>query len=365
MRIGIYLGCNSDNLENIEKQLIAWGKYLDDHELEGFGSVDTPNSIDEYYEYHTMVENNPTNPISKIHTAFRQTREYIYTRGPDVVIQIWCYPTHGPGVSMAAKSANTTSVVRFSGDHFSEFKAFSGINRGLAYCLHNLCGVIPLRVADGVITLGPYGKAEVVSRGANTNHVQILPPATGLESRFVPPDDKTHIRRKLDLPMNNQIILYVGRISTRKGIPFLLKAVDEFSDSSNKTLVLVGKGEYKSKIRNSYSREVIRVPGYVPYQDIHQYYQSADVYAHPSKYEGIPLTILEALNCEIPIVARDAGDIGYVINDIVDSPAEMATMITNRQYEFVWKNEDKFSDQFQRDTLREFLTEELTELNQR
>lgn len=355
MRIGFYLGCEPDNPENIEKQLLAWGKYLENHKVEAYGSAPIPNSVRNYYDQYKMTERNPSNPISKIYSAFRHTREYIQERDPAVVVQVWCYPTHAPGVSIAASSMGTPSVVRFSGDHFREYRAFAGIERGLAYALHNIIGRIPLRLSERVITLGPSGRKEVVNRGANSANVDILPPAAGLENRFSPPTNKKSIRRDLGLPEKNRIILYVGRLSKRKGMPFLLDVIDTLSDDGDITFILVGSGEYRDKIKEEYPRSLVRTPGKIPYQEIHKYFRSADIYVHPSEYEGIPLTILEALSCEVPVIARKAGDIAYVINTVVDTPSDMAKLISDGQSSVEWKNKKKFSSNFQKETLQRII----------
>jgi glycosyltransferase involved in cell wall biosynthesis len=350
MNIGIYLGCNYDNPENIEKQLIAWGEFLDGHHLEAFGSAKLPNSVSDSFEYYKTKRWDPENPLLKIYTALRQTYEYIQNKNPDIVIQIWCYPTHGPGVALAARSTKTPSVVRFSGDHFQEFQAFSGMEWGLAYGLHNVIGRIPLQIADKVIVLGPYGKRQVSKRGSDPKDIVILPPAAKLESRFSPPVKTESIRKDLDLPINKKIALYVGRLSKRKGMPFLLDVIDTLSDDEF-CFVLVGSGEFRDEIRNKYPQSLVRTPGKVPYQEIHRYYQSADVYIHPSKYEGIPLTTLEALSCNIPVVARNAGDIGFVIDSVVDTPRDMVQLISNGLPKVEWENSDKFSNEYQKKTL--------------
>jgi len=346
VKIGIYLGCGSDNPQNIEKELIAWGKALEGYEAELFGTAEVPDSIKEYYECYRTRPGGHENPLSKIKLAFRHTREYIGNTDPDILVQLWCYPTHGPGLTTAAKVSGTPSIVRFPGDHFKEYDAFKGADRILAYGLHNAVGRLPLRIADQIITLGPYGKSEVVSQGANERDINILPPAAGIEERFSPPTDKNYFKRKLGIPVDHRVLLYVGRLSGRKGMAFLMDVIAELETTDEVSFVLVGDGEYRQKFQRDFGGVNIITPGYVEYQDIHEYYKAADVYVHPSKYEGIPLTILEALNCGLPVVARDAGDISFIIQDVVDSPAEMASIIQNTNYSTEWRNKELFNQEY-------------------
>lgn len=355
MRVGIYLGGESDNTENIEKQLIAWSEYLSDHEVDAFGAAELPNSVQDSMKYFRTSKYINSNPIKKILTSFRNTIEYINKRDPDIVIQIWCYPTHGPGVSLAATYTKTPSIIRFSGDHFNEFESYVGINKYLAFGLDNLIGRVPLQLADSVITLGPYGRDEVIRRGADRTNVAILPPSKGQEPRFTPIANKEKLRQELGIPVDHQIALYVGRLTKRKGMPFLLQVMKEMETQDKITFVLVGAGEFEEKF--SRPNFDIQLPGYVSYQEVHKYFQSADLYVHPSKYEGIPQTILEALNCGVPVIARDAGDIKYLIDDVVVTPSQMAAKIRNENYEFVWKNKNKFTKQWQENCLQNVLVD--------
>lgn len=357
LRVGIYIGCSKDDPENIEKQLIAWGNYLEEYDVDLYGAASPPDSVKEYYNYLEMSGENSTQPLYKIFSSFKHTIQYITARNPDVVIQIWDYPSHAPGVCLAADIKNTASIVRYSGDHLAEYRFFRGLKKGLAFGLNNVLGSIPFRLADGVITLGPYGKTEIKKRISAQNSIKMIPPATGIEERFIPPKNKNQIRNDLDLPTNKQIVLYVGRITEKKGIPFLQKVIDEFSKDDEIMFVLVGDGEYASQIKKSSPPELVRFSGYVPYHNIHRYFQAANVYVHPSKYEGIPQTILEALNCDVPVVARKAGDIEYIIEDIVETPYQMAEKISNRGYELEWKNKHEFSEKVQRQKLKELLIE--------
>ncbi|WP_324666137.1 glycosyltransferase family 4 protein [Haloarcula sediminis] len=360
MKVGIYLGSLEDNPRNIEKQLISWGGYLSEFELEVFGSAPLPDAAVEDYKHVKTTKRQPKNPAGKIAAAFLDTREYIQRRDPDVVVQIWCYLTHGPGVTLAAHHSNTASVVRFSGDHFAEFRAFNGFEAILAFALHNLVGRLPLRLADEVIALGPEGKVSVIDRGASESSVTVLPPAVSAENRFCPTNDRLSVRKGLNLPTDRRVALYVGRLSDRKGMGFLEEVITGVTEDDDVLFVVVGDGEYANVFRNQFSSDVVRLPGHIPYSDIHRYYQAADLYIHPSPYEGIPLVILEALKCEVPVLARDAGDIKYLTGSTVNTPCEMVDAIVNCQYEWRWEHREKFLDDYQSQTLKRVLKHAVT-----
>ena len=60
----------------------------------------------------------------------------------------------------------------------------------------------------------------------------------------------------------------------------------------------------------------IKFMGEIPNENICELLNLADVLALPSKYEGSPTIIKEALACNLPVIATDVGDIKDVINSV-------------------------------------------------
>lgn len=119
--------------------------------------------------------------------------------------------------------------------------------------------------------------------------------------------------------------------------------------------VLAGEGPYHDEFASKFSDDLVKLAGYVPHEEIHRYYKAADVYVHPSPYEGIPLVLLEAMNCGVPAISRPAGDIGFLTPNIVETPAAMAAMILVRDWTEEWLNKEYFTTQYQERALNELV----------
>lgn len=340
--IAVYIGSEADGTKQIfGKQ--PWEQFFEPHDVEVFGSASLPASVRDYYSrYHTTART-AEDPLTKIINGYRDCREYLSDRTPDVLVQLMRTPTHGPSVAIAGWVANIPTVTRISGDLFHQYAGYGGIaNQAGAFLLNHVAGRIITQCSTKTVVLGPYGKAQLLARGAEQEDLYVVPPILREDSRFDPPDAPRIHKEALGLPTDRPVALYTGRLSQQKGMNFLSTVIKLTSRETDLLYVLAGTGSYRERFTQTFNREHVRLPGRVPYDNIHEYYKAADVYIHPSPYEGIPLSILEALHCDTPVVARDAGDISFVTPNVVDSPEQMATMILEEEYDATWLNKEHF-----------------------
>ena len=106
-------------------------------------------------------------------------------------------------------------------------------------------------------------------------------------------------------------ILFVGRFQSQKNLFYLLDRFEEFcrADFQAFILHLVGDGPQKTDLRNHAEKlgiqDKIVWHGWVDKEKLRMLYQSVDCFVNPSLYEGMPNTVLEAMACELPVVASD------------------------------------------------------------
>lgn len=107
-------------------------------------------------------------------------------------------------------------------------------------------------------------------------------------------------------------ILVVSRLTPRKGIRYLIRALAELKPAKEKTeLWIVGDGEERAVLERMAGEcgvtDIVKFFGPVPHEHLSRYYGLADVFCLPSLNEGMSNTVLEALSAGLPIVATVTG----------------------------------------------------------
>ena len=106
--------------------------------------------------------------------------------------------------------------------------------------------------------------------------------------------------------------LHVGRFAEQKNHVGMVKAFAEFHRTHpDADLTLVGSGELfdqvRDQIRSLGLEDVIHTPGQV--DNIIELYSNYDAFLLPSHYEGMPITLIEAMASGMPIIASEVGGI--------------------------------------------------------
>jgi alpha-1,6-mannosyltransferase len=123
---------------------------------------------------------------------------------------------------------------------------------------------------------------------------------------FSPAPRAPDLRRRLDLPMDRRILLYVGRLSPEKNIEMLLAAFEALHEQHPHRfhLVIVGDGPLRRVLPATRHRTgALTWRSYI--QDnaiLADYYHAADLFIHPGICETFGLVVLEAQACGLPCV---------------------------------------------------------------
>ena len=119
-------------------------------------------------------------------------------------------------------------------------------------------------------------------------------------------------------------LLFVGRLEKRKGLNYLLKAYQQVKAAlPDSRLIVVGPGtrllrKYQRQVRQHGLEDVV-FAGYVPYDQLPRYYQTADIYCSPATdCESFGIVLLEAMAMGKPVVASGIEGYAAVVDDGVD-----------------------------------------------
>jgi glycosyltransferase involved in cell wall biosynthesis len=145
----------------------------------------------------------------------------------------------------------------------------------------------------------------------------VLPNAVDLEEvdRPVSQSVRQSVLARWNITEGSAVILSVGRLESNKGFRFLVEALarERANLPSSWLWVLVGGGPEESLLRRRV-RELdlqgsARFVGKVSDQELAALYRRADLFAHPTLYEGSSQVTLEAMAHARPVVATTAGGI--------------------------------------------------------
>ena len=113
-------------------------------------------------------------------------------------------------------------------------------------------------------------------------------------------------------------ILHIGRFSEQKNHIGLVKAFKLFHDKHiNSELWLIGDGEKKAEIeKHVEDNGLVSSVKFLGLQsNVYGYLHDADIFTLPSNYEGIPMTLIEAMGTGLPIVATAVGGVPDMLDE--------------------------------------------------
>jgi glycosyltransferase involved in cell wall biosynthesis len=109
---------------------------------------------------------------------------------------------------------------------------------------------------------------------------------------------------------DDKILLYLGRLSPEKNLPFLLEAFSQIKRKEKNTiLVIVGAGPASENLigrsTNLGIKDAVIFTGPVPYEQVPAYMAAADLFLFPSTTETQGLVLVEAMAAGTPVIALD------------------------------------------------------------
>lgn len=156
----------------------------------------------------------------------------------------------------------------------------------------------------------PDARVFVVRNGADTR-------------RFYPasPTEKVSLREKLRIPPDRPMVLFCGGLIRRKGVDVLLEAWAKVQ-LAHPAAILVMRGSIGARAtfntaarineQEAFTEQLYRMKDSLPHPegvifaghgaDVESYYRAADLFVFPSRLEGLPFAVIEAMSCGLPCI---------------------------------------------------------------
>lgn len=204
----------------------------------------------------------------------------------------------------AAGCADSGTPVYYNPHGMEEFKC-SGLKR-LAYGRFRTMSRAAARKAKGLIATD----ASLISE--MSQFLEVPPTKIRLIPNSVFPQTTTlKGRRELGLSEDAILLLAAGRLEPNKGFDVLLKALSMMENATPFQLVIAGDGSRLTDLielaRVCRIEQRVKFTGALPEEDLLSLYAVADLFVHPTLYEGSSLVTLEAMRAGLPIVASNTG----------------------------------------------------------
>ena len=172
-------------------------------------------------------------------------------------------------------------------------------------------------------------------KGNDELRVRILHNAINVEQPIPISLKRQPVRELLGLPTGSRLLVVVGRLSPEKGIDVFLDAISRFSLEENCIhAIIVGDGQERERLKaqaaalnvenNVHFVGFTKTPG--------DYLIDADIVVVPSRSEGIPNAVLEAMSMGKPVVATDVGGVPEIIEDGISGylvPSEQPVLLAD------------------------------------
>ncbi|MFD2090586.1 glycosyltransferase family 4 protein [Blastococcus deserti] len=125
-------------------------------------------------------------------------------------------------------------------------------------------------------------------------------------------------RAALGLDPDQLVVMTVGRLTEQKGQRYLVEATPELATRfPGLSVVVLGEGHLRDDLVRRAADlgvgDAVRLPGHR--SDARLLIDAADVFVFPSRHEGMPLAVLEAMQAGLPVVATDVLGTAEVVAD--------------------------------------------------
>ncbi len=119
-------------------------------------------------------------------------------------------------------------------------------------------------------------------------------------------DTDFKITREYDIPSDHKVVVSVGELTERKNHQVMIRAMDRFRKDPITYLICGSgplEGELRTLVKELHLEDRVHFAGYCDH--VAEVLRQADIFAFPSKQEGLPAAMMEAMRAGLPVIAMD------------------------------------------------------------
>ncbi|MFG1996144.1 glycogen synthase [Actinoplanes sp. NPDC048988] len=196
---------------------------------------------------------------------------------------------------------------------------------GGGYALSSFCERVGIENADAIIAVSGGMRRDVLTAYPSVDPDKVRVVYNGIDTEIYQPHRGTDVIERLGIDLSRPSVVFVGRITRQKGLPYLLRACRSLP-AETQIVLLAGAPDTKeiaaeveglaSELRAARDEKgVIWVQEMLPKHEVVQVLTHATIFVCPSIYEPMGIVNLEAMACETAVVATATGGIPEVVSD--------------------------------------------------
>jgi alpha-maltose-1-phosphate synthase len=194
---------------------------------------------------------------------------------------------------------------------------------GGGYALSSWCERTALLGADAVIAVSSGMRDDVLRCYPDIDPARVSVIHNGIDTAQYAPDSRTDVLERHGIDPGRPSVVFVGRITRQKGLPYLLRSARRFSPEAQVVLCagapdtpeIAAEVTALTEELREHREGVVWISQMLPKADVVQILSHATVFVCPSVYEPMGIVNLEAMGCEAAVVATATGGIPEVVDD--------------------------------------------------
>jgi starch synthase len=194
---------------------------------------------------------------------------------------------------------------------------------GGGYALSSWVERTAIEAADAVIAVSAGMRRDILRAYPAVAPERVHVVHNGIDTNQYAPDPDTAVVRRLGIDPDRLSVVFVGRVTRQKGLPYLLRAARTLPAEAQ--LVLLAGAPDTAEIATEVEAlvaelratraGVVWIPRMLPRSELAQVLTHSTVFVCPSVYEPMGIVNLEAMACEAAVVATATGGIPEVVVD--------------------------------------------------